>query len=525
MDRLKAIGGKRPNLYGGSTLATEPAAFTWPMNRARLLVKRRRADISQVAGKKQTRGRRAGAAATRPRISLNMIVKDEADFIEECLASVKDVVDEIVVVDTGSSDRTPELARSLGAQVHSFAWCDDFAAARNHGLKHCTGDWVLSLDADEQLDPETKSDIRREVAKDRVDVWYLRIVNLYQGAEAGGEVRLARLFRRVPGMKYIGRIHEQPDQNLANAVAGHSQARILHHGYDPDVMRSKNKHARNVALLESALRESEDGPPMLRSNYLHYWAMAAHGAERLRRFEMFAAYIEHHPDLTAQRIAWIPSGLLHYAVALRNVGRPREAAKVARDLLTRFGEAPYLHALVAAGALAEGHIEEAETEVRRALAADAPLDAAHREYVIPSEILRSIPQLVLAQLEERRRRWPQAEQAYASLVAKHESVRPRLAYVQLIQGKHLDALATIENGSREKSDCGPDLSCLAFVLSLIARSSAGLLWWGERVRANAAAHGLSASILSRVERWSPEKPFQLKDFPELVDALQLPLPN
>ena len=474
---------------------------------------------------KRTRNQRTSAGATLPRISLNIIVKDEAGFIKECLASVKDVVDEMIVVDTGSSDSTPDMARSLGAQVHSFAWCDDFAAARNHGLKHCTGDWILSLDADERLDPRTKDDIRRCLAKDRVDIWYLRILNLYQGTEAGDEVRLARLFRRVPGMKYVGRIHEQLDQHLTDGVAGHSQARILHHGYDPEVMRSKNKQARNVALLESALRESEDGPPMLRSNYLHYWAMAAHGTERLRRFEMFAHFIEQHPDLASQRIAWIPSGLLHYAVALRNANRPKEAAKVARDLLGRFGEAPYLHALVAAGALAEGRIEEAEREVHRSLDADAPLDAAHREYVVPTEILRSIPQLVLAQVEERRRRWPQAEQAYASLVAKHESARPRLAYVQLLQGKHLDALATIEKGSREKSDCSPDLSCLAFVLSLIGRSSTGLLWWGERVRTNADGHGLSASILSRVDGWSPEKPFRLKDFPELVDALQLPIPN
>ena len=478
-----------------------------------------------MPSKKRIRKKRTGASATRPRISLNMIVRDEADFIKECLASVKDVVDEMIVVDTGSSDSTPDLARSLGAQVHSFAWCDDFAAARNNGLKHCTGDWVLSLDADERLDPETKDDIRQCVAKDRVDIWYLRILNLYQGADAGGEVRLARLFRRVEGMKYVGRIHEQLEQNLTSAVAGHSQARILHHGYDPEVMRSKNKYARNLALLESALRESEDGPPMLRSNYLHYWAMAAHGAERLRRFEMFADYVEQHPDLASQRVAWIPSGLLHYAVALRNANRPKEAAKVARDLLRRFGEAPYLHALVAAGALADGRIEEAETEVRRALDANAPLDAAHREYVVPIEITQSIPQLVLAQVEERRRRWPQAEQAYASLVAKHESARPRLAYVQLVQGKHIEALDTIENGARERTECGPDLSCLAFVLSLIARSSAGLLWWGERVRANAAAHGLSASILSRVEGWSQERPFQLKDFPELVNALQLPVPN
>lgn len=464
-----------------------------------------------------------------PTISLNLIAKDEEGFIEDCLRSVSGVVDEVVVVDTGSSDGTPRIARSLGAQVYPFEWCDDFAAARNHGLKHCRGDWILTLDADEALDPKTKNEIRRSIARRKVDLWYLRVLNLFPdgspGGKSGSEVRLARLYRRVPGMRYVGRIHEQLDHNLPAAIAGHSKARIFHRGYDPEVMLAKGKQARNTRLLELALQESIDGPPILRSSYLHYWAMAAQGVERLQRFQAFAEYVEQHPELYAKRVAWVPSGLLHYAVALRNAQRPREAAEVAEQLLQRFGEAPYLHALVAAGALAEGRLGVAAAEIEKALAVDAPLDDSHLEYVVPREIATDLPRLVQAQLDEQRQRWPRAEEAYRALLSHHESARPRLAYVQLVQGRYRDALATLDKSPKRNGQAPPELSCLAFVLSLIAESSDGLLWWGERVRANAAHHSLSAAVLHRVENWTVGKPFQFEDFPELAESLRQPAPN
>lgn len=84
-------------------------------------------------------------------ITLSMIARDEEAFIASAIESVKDVVDEIIVVDTGSKDRTPAIARELGAKVLHFDWKDDFSAARNFGLKEVTSDWVLVLDADEEM--------------------------------------------------------------------------------------------------------------------------------------------------------------------------------------------------------------------------------------------------------------------------------------------------------------------------------------------------------------------------------------
>ena len=99
-----------------------------------------------------------------PRISLCMIARDEAAQLPRCLASVRGAVDEVVLVDTGSRDRTREIAREHGARVESFAWCDDFAAARNASLARASGDWVLVLDADEELPEATRAGLRAALA-------------------------------------------------------------------------------------------------------------------------------------------------------------------------------------------------------------------------------------------------------------------------------------------------------------------------------------------------------------------------
>src|SRR5207248_6049870 len=102
----------------------------------------------------------AVAQAGRARVSLSMIVKDEEANLPGCLLSVADLVDEIVVVDTGSSDQTREVARQHGARVHDFPWIDDFAAARNESLRHATGDWIFWLDADDRLNEENRQKLR-----------------------------------------------------------------------------------------------------------------------------------------------------------------------------------------------------------------------------------------------------------------------------------------------------------------------------------------------------------------------------
>src|SRR5580658_1616487 len=95
------------------------------------------------------------------RVSLCMIVRNEEANLPPCLASVAGLTDEVVVVDTGSHDRTKEIALAHGARVFDFAWCDDFSAARNESLRHARGDWVLWLDADDRVTAENRMRLQK----------------------------------------------------------------------------------------------------------------------------------------------------------------------------------------------------------------------------------------------------------------------------------------------------------------------------------------------------------------------------
>ncbi|MDR2561845.1 MAG: glycosyltransferase [Holophagales bacterium] len=106
-------------------------------------------------------------------LSLAMIVKNEEETLAHCLESVKPIVDEMVIVDTGSTDRTVEIAEEFGGSVHHFQWCDDFAAARNESLKHCSGQWALIIDADEAIDPLDYEKIKNACINPIADAYML----------------------------------------------------------------------------------------------------------------------------------------------------------------------------------------------------------------------------------------------------------------------------------------------------------------------------------------------------------------
>ena len=103
--------------------------------------------------------------SNNPTVSLCMIVKDEEENLARCLDSVRDFVDEIIIVDTGSTDRTIDIAERYGARVFYHPWEGSFSKARNYSLKYATCDWILILDADEELNNDDTSRLK-EIAKD-----------------------------------------------------------------------------------------------------------------------------------------------------------------------------------------------------------------------------------------------------------------------------------------------------------------------------------------------------------------------
>jgi tetratricopeptide (TPR) repeat protein len=199
------------------------------------------------------------------RLSICMIVRDEAADLPRCLASLAGVADELVVVDTGSLDATPDLAAAAGARVIRIAWPRDFAAARNVSLDAATGDWCVVIDADEELSPAMRAALRETIA--RVDEGVMGLTIRQRNLSAPGELTawedlpLVRVFRRLPVIRYEGRIHEQitPSIVRAGGEIGSADLYLLHHGYARATAQGGLSRARrNLALIEDALRETPD---------------------------------------------------------------------------------------------------------------------------------------------------------------------------------------------------------------------------------------------------------------------------
>lgn len=147
-----------------------------------------------------------------------MIVKNEERRLSRCLDSVRDLATEMIVVDTGSGDRTPQIAESLGARLAHFDFTFvDFAAARNHALSLASGDWIIVLDADETLRPESGPEILRLLDRNQNAGYYFERFNHHGGDQKPTRDHVLRLFPNRPAYRYRGRVHETIDASILAA--------------------------------------------------------------------------------------------------------------------------------------------------------------------------------------------------------------------------------------------------------------------------------------------------------------------
>ncbi|WZP01243.1 glycosyltransferase (plasmid) [Isosphaeraceae bacterium EP7] len=204
----------------------------------------------------------------RPRVSLTMIVRDEEDNLPACLASAAGLFDEVVVVDTGSRDRTRELAEAAGARVVEFAWVDDFAAARNVALEHATGDYAFWLDADDRVEPAEHARLKKLLSglKHGDEAAYVVKCSCDPDPKKGGEtvVDHVRLFPRLPGVRWTYRVHEQilPSLRRAGVPVRWTDVTVRHVGYAEPGLRSC-KLDRDERILRRELAERPGDPFVL----------------------------------------------------------------------------------------------------------------------------------------------------------------------------------------------------------------------------------------------------------------------
>ncbi len=182
-------------------------------------------------------------------ISLCMIVKNEAEHLATCLKSVKDVVDEIITVDTGSRDNTIAIAKSFGANVYYHEWENNFAAPRNISLEHAGGEWILILDADEQFDQGSCDEVKKLVRQHEF-LGYRALIELHPDWT---EMKSVRLFRNMPQMRFAGVYHEElqvPEDMRQKFVD--ARIRIIHKPFSPEDFN--RKYERNITMLKKHIR-------------------------------------------------------------------------------------------------------------------------------------------------------------------------------------------------------------------------------------------------------------------------------
>lgn len=363
------------------------------------------------------------AVSEKPRLTVCLIAKNEERFLGQCLASVKDLADEVVVVDTGSTDKTVEIAKSFGAKTGHFEWCDDFSAARNAALELATGDWILVLDADEELMSQHVAAIHEEMSEAGTMAWRLPLINA--GKEADGVSFVPRLFRNAPALFYVGRVHEQVftsivvrcgEWGLENKLG---RTRLLHHGYTEEMTRDRNKIERNLKLLERAIEEIP-GDANLTFN---------HGLELVRSGKIdagLARYSEAAEILGGQSTEEIVPELrevilTQWMAILKDADRLDELLAVRRQPLFSKGTATAsMHYMLGFAALRTGDAELAVHELRACLAVrDTPgLTPIHRD------LQTCAPEHCLALALVRSKEAAAARDAFGAALERSPAARP-----------------------------------------------------------------------------------------------------
>ncbi len=265
------------------------------------------------------------------RLSLCMIVKDEERNIKKCLENVKDVVDEIIAVDTGSKDRTPFILKELGAKVYSFRWCDDFSKARNESLKYATGDYIIYLDADDRVskeDAEKILEIKKGFPKEKNLAYSLKIVSESPDGTKNSAYQV-RIFPKLEGVRFEYPIHEQivPSLKRKGIKGVFTDVVIRHEGYkDPEVLLKKAE--RNLKILKDMLSEDPD------CWFAHYFLAQTYevlGEKELCEYHLKRSITE---DCKRHDVNWYIGASLRYVNILLERGEKGKA----RDILLKLEE-------------------------------------------------------------------------------------------------------------------------------------------------------------------------------------------
>lgn len=419
-------------------------------------------------------------------ISLCMIVKNEERFLEQCLRSAADAVDEIIIVDTGSTDRTIEIARSFGATVIEREWRNDFAWARNQSIEPATKRWILFLDADEELTPESKNALRElKTVPAHRHALFVRCFNEsddYRGTGAMSH-SLVRIFPNDERIRFRGLIHEFPtlDNNPGGLPTANSSIAIVHHGYLKDVVAERNKAARNLEIVRAATEQDPSDP--------YQWFNLGTTAFLNGDYEAARDALEEMRRINGrQPRGFMPNGLAVLAeIYCDKLREPEKGESVVHDALAFSPHYANAHFQLGKVLIAQRRFDEARKAFEAAIedgkyaGEQFVIDdqvyrwKAHSEigssYVLQGDDakalewfergLRNAPgveplQINRARALERLGRFDEAEAAFREAQQMHADDASTADFVNFLLRRHrgLDALAVIDRAHEKLTDAG-----------------------------------------------------------------------
>ncbi len=235
------------------------------------------------------------AYETGPQVSVCMIVKNEEKMLDRCLNSVRGFASELIVVDTGSTDRTVEIAENHGAKVYHHEWEDDFSKARNQSLGYATKEWIFVLDADEEMVPEDFPHLQEIMAQEKYNLASVNVYNLGpEGTAISSFLPSIRMFRREIGAHYEGTVHNQLKFDEEKHRVVRINARVKHYGYGLDPESMKRKIERSRALL---IKQIEENP---KNYFAHFNLAQLYRGETLRPDEEQCQKIIEHASVVVE---------------------------------------------------------------------------------------------------------------------------------------------------------------------------------------------------------------------------------
>ena len=244
-------------------------------------------------------------------ISLCMITKNEEEYLEQSLNSIKNLVDEIIILDTGSKDKTREIAKKFTSHIFKKPWNDSFSEARNESIKHATKDWILVLDADEVLDEEDCGKIKKLVQDDTYDAYTFQQINYTHDTtqftytpikKSSKETKdfpgfiscnIIRLFRNNKNIKFANPVHESVDASIPKDKVKKTDIKIHHYQFERGEENQKEKQLKYLRIYETKINEFTNKAKVYRDMGIIYYNFKQ---EYEKAITCFRKSLELNPD-------------------------------------------------------------------------------------------------------------------------------------------------------------------------------------------------------------------------------------